>query len=72
MEPDEDVNENLKMQFKALQEQQQKRAQNLMEKKKEKQQSLKNTLKDGFGTQGDDLSLGGLDSQMSKEEVSKR
>ncbi|XP_058035932.1 coiled-coil domain-containing protein 13 isoform X2 [Ahaetulla prasina] len=41
MEADEAVNENLKMQFKALQEQQQQRMKNLMEKKKEIQHSLK-------------------------------
>ncbi|XP_018122555.1 coiled-coil domain-containing protein 13 isoform X2 [Xenopus laevis] len=38
MESDERVNENLRLQFKALQEQQQKRLQRLMERKKEKEQ----------------------------------
>lgn len=72
MELDEKVNENLKMQFKALQELQQKRMQNLMEKKREKQQSLQNSNEDNkketFGVQ-DDLSLSTLDSQMLKEDI---
>ncbi|XP_039222718.1 coiled-coil domain-containing protein 13 isoform X2 [Crotalus tigris] len=46
MDADEAVSENLKMQFKALQEQQQKRMQNLMEKKKESQHSLKQNNKE--------------------------
>ncbi|XP_061443333.1 coiled-coil domain-containing protein 13 [Rhineura floridana] len=75
MEFDEEVNENLKMQFKALQEQQQKRMQSLMEKKKEKQQSLKESDKgcqdEAFGVH-DDLSLSTLDSEMSKEDIGKR
>ncbi|XP_053121475.1 coiled-coil domain-containing protein 13 isoform X2 [Hemicordylus capensis] len=75
MELDEEVNENLKMQFKALQEQQQKRMQNLMEKKKEKQQSLKTNSKDNqeesFGVQ-DNLDLSSLDSPMLKEDIRKR
>ncbi|KAL7977779.1 hypothetical protein Chor_014586 [Crotalus horridus] len=40
MDADEAVSENLKMQFKTLQEQQQKRMQNLMEKKKESPSTL--------------------------------
>ncbi|XP_056339819.1 coiled-coil domain-containing protein 13 isoform X1 [Oenanthe melanoleuca] len=43
MEPDIKVNEDFKSQFKAYQEQQQRRLHNLMEKKKEKQNSQKNT-----------------------------
>lgn len=43
MEPDLKVNEDFKSQFKAYQEQQQRRLQNLMERKKEKQNSQKNT-----------------------------
>uniref|UniRef100_A0A8C6XGX8 Coiled-coil domain containing 13 n=1 Tax=Naja naja TaxID=35670 RepID=A0A8C6XGX8_NAJNA len=46
MEADEAVSENLKMQFKALQEQQQKRMKNLLEKKKETQHSLKQDNKE--------------------------
>ncbi|XP_054847590.1 coiled-coil domain-containing protein 13 [Eublepharis macularius] len=72
MESDEQVNENLKMQFKTLQEQQQKRMQNLMEKKKEKQQSLTQCDKDGpneiFGVR-DDLALSTL---VAEEDFSKR
>ncbi|XP_062972383.1 coiled-coil domain-containing protein 13 [Elgaria multicarinata webbii] len=74
MEFDEEVNENLKMQFKALQEQQQKRMQNLMEKKKEKQQSLKtnkDSQNEAFGVK-DDLDLSTVGSEMPKEDVSKR
>lgn len=72
---DEDVNENLKMQFKALQVLQQKRMHNLMEKKREKQQSLKNSnegnqngVQQPFGVQ-DDLNLSTLDSPMLKEDI---
>uniref|UniRef100_A0A803V775 Coiled-coil domain containing 13 n=1 Tax=Ficedula albicollis TaxID=59894 RepID=A0A803V775_FICAL len=43
MEPDIKVNEDFKSQFKAYQEQQQRRLQNLVERKKEKQNSQKNT-----------------------------
>ncbi|XP_053832341.1 coiled-coil domain-containing protein 13 isoform X1 [Vidua macroura] len=43
MEPDVKVNEDFKSQFKAYQEQQQRRLQNLMETKKEKQDRQKNT-----------------------------
>ncbi|XP_053265368.1 coiled-coil domain-containing protein 13 isoform X3 [Podarcis raffonei] len=76
MEPDEEVNENLRMQLKALQEQQQKRMQNLMEKKKEKQQqsvkqSEKGNPEEAFGVQ-DDLGLYTVGSEMSKEHISKR
>ncbi|XP_070585655.1 coiled-coil domain-containing protein 13 isoform X4 [Erythrolamprus reginae] len=46
MEADEAVNENLKMQFKALQEQQQKRMKNMMEKRKEFQHSPKQDNKE--------------------------
>uniref|UniRef100_A0A8C3XMX0 Coiled-coil domain-containing protein 13 n=1 Tax=Chelydra serpentina TaxID=8475 RepID=A0A8C3XMX0_CHESE len=61
MESDKGLNENLKIQFKALQEQQQKRLQNLMEKKKEKQHGQKqqqpnNNPTETFGVQ-DDLNL---------------
>ncbi|XP_044281110.1 coiled-coil domain-containing protein 13 isoform X3 [Varanus komodoensis] len=70
MEIDEQLNENLKMQFRALQEQQQKRMLDLMEKKKAKQQSLQ-TSKDGqneaFGVQ-DDLNLTALEMEISKED----
>nr|XP_056713775.1 coiled-coil domain-containing protein 13 [Euleptes europaea] len=76
MESDEQVNENLKMQFKTLQEQQQKRMQNLLEKKKEKQQqSLTKCHTDGqkdiFGVP-DDLVLSTLDCQVAKEDFGKR
>ncbi|XP_074841304.1 coiled-coil domain-containing protein 13 isoform X2 [Carettochelys insculpta] len=74
MEADKTLNENLKIQFKALQEQQQKRLQNLMEKKKEKQPSQKgnnNNLEETFGVH-DDLSLLKVDEQLSNEEISKR
>ncbi|KAM7071126.1 LOW QUALITY PROTEIN: coiled-coil domain-containing protein 13 [Acridotheres tristis] len=43
MEPDVKVNEDFKSQFKAYQEQQQRRLQNLVERKKEKQNGQKNT-----------------------------
>ncbi|XP_062349306.1 coiled-coil domain-containing protein 13 [Cinclus cinclus] len=43
MEPDVEVNEDFKSQFKAYQEQQQRRLQNLMERKKDRQNSQKNT-----------------------------
>ncbi|XP_066485188.1 coiled-coil domain-containing protein 13 [Tiliqua scincoides] len=72
MELDEEVNENLKMQFKALQELQQKRMQNLMEKKRDKQQSLKTSDEENqneiFGVQ-DDLGLSTLDSPVLKEGI---
>ncbi|XP_075775871.1 coiled-coil domain-containing protein 13 isoform X3 [Pelodiscus sinensis] len=74
MESDKGLNEHLKIQFKALQEQQQKRLQNLMEKKKEKQPSQKgssNSPKEIFGVQ-DDLNLLKVDGQLSDEEISKR
>ncbi|XP_060104331.1 coiled-coil domain-containing protein 13 [Heteronotia binoei] len=75
MESDEQVNEHLKMQFKILQEQQQKRMQNLLEKKKEKQQSLTQGHPDGqkdiFGV-SDDLALSTLDCPVAKEDFSKR
>ncbi|XP_067386509.1 coiled-coil domain-containing protein 13 isoform X2 [Emydura macquarii macquarii] len=74
MESDKGLNENLKIQFKALQEQQQKRLQNLMEKKKEKQHGQKgsnNNEKETFGVQ-DDLNLFKVDGQLSNEDISKR
>ncbi|XP_039383275.1 coiled-coil domain-containing protein 13 isoform X2 [Mauremys reevesii] len=74
MESDKGLNENLKIQFKALQEQQQKRLQNVMEKKKEKQHGQKgstNNPKETFGVQ-DDLNLFKVDGQLSNEEISKR
>ncbi|KAG6929390.1 coiled-coil domain containing 13 [Chelydra serpentina] len=76
MESDKGLNENLKIQFKALQEQQQKRLQNLMEKKKEKQHGQKqqqpnNNPTETFGVQ-DDLNLCKADGQLSNEEISKR
>lgn len=43
MEPDIKVNEDFKSQFKAYQEQQRRRLQNVMERKKEKQNSQKDT-----------------------------
>ncbi|KAM6452927.1 coiled-coil domain-containing protein 13 isoform 5-T7 [Liasis olivaceus] len=75
MEPDEDVNENLKMQFKALQEQQQKRMQNLMEKKKDSQHSLRQNNKENqdeaFGI-SDALNLSFLATEMSEADVGKK
>nr|XP_020671405.1 coiled-coil domain-containing protein 13 [Pogona vitticeps] len=75
MEFDDEVNENLKMQFKALQEQQQKRMQSLMERKKAKQhnQSKSNTEGQGeaFGVP-DDLSLSTPNSAMPGEDIRKR
>ncbi|XP_025024383.1 coiled-coil domain-containing protein 13 isoform X3 [Python bivittatus] len=75
MEPDEDVSEHLKMQFKALQEQQQKRMQNLMEKKKDSQHSLKQNNKEnqdeGFGIP-DALNLSFLATEMSEADVGKK
>ncbi|XP_077159115.1 coiled-coil domain-containing protein 13 isoform X2 [Paroedura picta] len=75
MDSDEQVNEHLKIQFKTLQEQQQKRMQNLLEKKKEKQQSPTKGHPDGqkdiFGVP-DDLALSTLDCQVAKEDFSKR
>ncbi|KAL8164806.1 UNVERIFIED_CONTAM: hypothetical protein K2H54_007391 [Gekko kuhli] len=75
MESDEQVNEHLKMQFKTLQEQQQKRMQNLLEKRKGKPQSLTKGhpegQKDNFGVP-DDLALSTLDCQVSKEDFGKR
>ncbi|XP_063309229.1 coiled-coil domain-containing protein 13 [Pelobates fuscus] len=59
MNSDETVNENLRLQFKALQEQQQKRLQRLMERKREKElrQSQKDeNQKSTFGIE-DDLNL---------------
>ncbi|XP_048366342.1 coiled-coil domain-containing protein 13 isoform X2 [Sphaerodactylus townsendi] len=75
MESDEQVNENLKMQLKTLQEQQQKRLQILLEKKKEKQQNLTKGQTDGpkdiFGVP-DDLALSTLDCHVPKEDFGKR
>nr|XP_008110444.1 PREDICTED: coiled-coil domain-containing protein 13 [Anolis carolinensis] len=71
MDVNEEVIENLKMQFKTLQEQQQKRMQALMGKKKEKQQSLKESSQETFGVQ-DDLNLSMLENEVPKEDASKR
>ncbi|XP_019363606.1 PREDICTED: coiled-coil domain-containing protein 13 isoform X2 [Gavialis gangeticus] len=75
MESDKGVNEHLKLQFKALQELQQKRLQNLMEKKKEKKHSHKgnkNSPQETFGVQ-DDLDLFTVDGlKISDEDNSKR
>ncbi|XP_026547494.1 coiled-coil domain-containing protein 13-like, partial [Notechis scutatus] len=72
MEADEAVNENLKMQFKALQEQQQKRMKNLLEKKKENQHSLKQDNKENhdkaFGIP-DALSLSLLAPETSDSDI---
>ncbi|XP_068790204.1 coiled-coil domain-containing protein 13 isoform X6 [Struthio camelus] len=56
MEPDTTVNEHFKSQFKALQEHQQRRLQNLMERKKGKQNSRKGNsgkAEETFGSQND-------------------
>ncbi|KAJ7322100.1 hypothetical protein JRQ81_018387 [Phrynocephalus forsythii] len=77
MDCDDEVNENLKMQLKALQEQQQKRLQARMEKKKEKQQSLRETHRESqseaFGVP-DDLSLSvvSMSSELPVEDTTKR
>nr|XP_060638649.1 coiled-coil domain-containing protein 13 [Anolis sagrei ordinatus] len=72
MDDNEEVIENLKMQFKTLQEQQQKRMQALMGRKKEKQQNLKESSQDTFGVQ-DDLNLSMLEeSEVPKEDPFKR
>uniref|UniRef100_A0A670YPT8 Coiled-coil domain containing 13 n=1 Tax=Pseudonaja textilis TaxID=8673 RepID=A0A670YPT8_PSETE len=72
MQADEAVNENLKMQFKALQEQQQKRMKNLLEKKKENQHSLKQDNKENhdkaFGIP-DALSLSLLAPETSDSDI---
>ncbi|KAG8138695.1 hypothetical protein E2320_001484 [Naja naja] len=72
MEADEAVSENLKMQFKALQEQQQKRMKNLLEKKKETQHSLKQDNKENhdkaFGIP-DALSLSLLAPETSESDI---
>lgn len=59
MESDPTVNEQFKSQFKAYQEQQQRRLQNLMERKKEKQNSQKGDNGNGKKTFGipNDLNL---------------
>uniref|UniRef100_A0A8C5SAN8 Coiled-coil domain containing 13 n=1 Tax=Laticauda laticaudata TaxID=8630 RepID=A0A8C5SAN8_LATLA len=73
MQADEAVNENLKMQFKALQEQQQKRMKNLLEKKQETQHSLKQDNKENhdkaFGIP-DALSLSLLAPETSNSDIS--
>ncbi|XP_013908466.1 PREDICTED: coiled-coil domain-containing protein 13 [Thamnophis sirtalis] len=75
MEADEAVNENLKMQFKALQEQQQKRMKNLLEKKKENQHSLKQDNKENqdkaFGIP-DTLSFSLLAPEMSDSDIGSK
>ncbi|XP_032093508.1 coiled-coil domain-containing protein 13 [Thamnophis elegans] len=75
MEADEAVNENLKMQFKALQEQQQKRMKNLLEKKKEAQHSLKQDNKENqdkaFGIP-DTLSFSLLAPEMSDSDIGSK
>ncbi|XP_069503862.1 coiled-coil domain-containing protein 13 [Ambystoma mexicanum] len=75
MESDDSVNENLRLQFKALQEQQQKRLQKLVEKKKEKQQvpdqkEDARTKTTAFGIQ-DELNLFHLGADSSTD-ISKR
>ncbi|XP_078521432.1 coiled-coil domain-containing protein 13 isoform X1 [Lissotriton helveticus] len=75
MESDDSVNENLRLQFKALQEQQQRRLQRLQEKKKEKQHTpdLKadsRTRTDAFGVQ-DELHLFQLGTDSSSD-IGKR
>ncbi|KAM8967181.1 coiled-coil domain-containing protein 13 [Pelodytes ibericus] len=67
MESDDTVNENLRIQFKALQEQQQRRMQRLMERKKEKLQSPKDQT---FGI-GDELDLSRKEGDSSSD-ISKR
>ncbi|XP_018414141.1 PREDICTED: coiled-coil domain-containing protein 13 [Nanorana parkeri] len=64
MESDAAINENLRQQFKTLQEQQQKRLQRLMERKKEKQSGQEQKKADAFGVQ-DQLDLFRLDRESS-------
>ncbi|XP_042333345.1 coiled-coil domain-containing protein 13 isoform X2 [Sceloporus undulatus] len=78
MDVNVEVIENLKMQFKTLQEQQQKRMQHLMERKKERQQSVMKSKhddqNDAFGVQ-DDLNLSklaNLDNEAPNEDTNKR
>ncbi|XP_063780420.1 coiled-coil domain-containing protein 13 [Pseudophryne corroboree] len=68
MESDDAVNENLRLQFKALQEQQQRRLQRLLERKREKQneQSQEQKKTDVFGVQ-DQMNLLQLDSDSSND-----
>lgn len=66
MESDAMINENLRQQFKALQEQQQKRLQRLMERKKEKQSDKEQSRADAFGVQ-DQLDLLQLDRDSSSD-----
>nr|DBA25316.1 TPA: hypothetical protein GDO54_012861 [Pyxicephalus adspersus] len=72
MESDDTINENLRQQFKALQEQQQKRLHRLMERKKEKQseQEQKQKKSDTFGVQ-DQLDLFKL-ARESSSDLGKR
>uniref|UniRef100_A0A8C5QXJ5 Coiled-coil domain containing 13 n=2 Tax=Leptobrachium leishanense TaxID=445787 RepID=A0A8C5QXJ5_9ANUR len=74
MESDEIVNEHLRLQFKALQEQQQRRLQRLMERKKEKEQQQSQKVnnqktREAFGVK-DELNL--LNGGDSSADISKR
>ncbi|XP_068091234.1 coiled-coil domain-containing protein 13 isoform X2 [Hyperolius riggenbachi] len=66
MDSDETVNENLRQQFKALQEQQQKRLQRLVERRKEKQVEHEQKKADAFGVD-DKLNLLQLDRDCSSD-----
>ncbi|XP_040289214.1 coiled-coil domain-containing protein 13 [Bufo bufo] len=68
MESDAAVNENLRLQFRALQEQQQKRLQRRMERKREKYEG--DTKPDAFGVQ-DELNLLQTDAEASQETRSR-
>ncbi|KAM4705197.1 coiled-coil domain-containing protein 13 [Rhinophrynus dorsalis] len=73
MESDEMVNENLRLQFKELQEQQKRRLQRLMERKKEQEQSRQDEghkQKDTFGVQ-DELNLFNMAGDASSD-ISRR
>ncbi|MEE6467452.1 hypothetical protein FKM82_007249 [Ascaphus truei] len=75
MESDEVVNENLRVQFRALQEQQERRLQRLRERKKEKHQEKihkdeSHSKTDTFGIQ-DELNLFEVQGEASNE-VGKR
>ncbi|KAM5158323.1 coiled-coil domain-containing protein 13 [Mantella aurantiaca] len=66
MESDDTINENLRQQFRALQEQQQKRLQRLVERKKEKQSEPEQRKAHAFGVQ-DQLDLLQLERQSSSD-----
>ncbi|XP_075070221.1 coiled-coil domain-containing protein 13 isoform X2 [Mixophyes fleayi] len=66
MESDDTVNENLRLQFKALQEQQQKRLRKLMERKREKQNEQEQKKADVFGVK-DQLNLLQIDKESSND-----